>query len=778
MWNLFSNRTIKNVKNLNLKFILFIFILSFSFSKVNAVEITNFSNIFAGITGMIDSKEYGLVFSNSLGLFKLDKKTGVVDTISINAYHDYKNYFDNFFEFAGEIYFYRRYSNLYCIRNGVADSVSSKIASHFVKDSVLYLTRIFEPKIQILHNNKITGFKIGEENQHASSSFAAVNDEIFCYFTLNNTNNAYILKISESGIEYIFDKKHPEYTEFKKNVIESIHSVNNELWINTRINGNFKISKNGISKIDTNNTFFNKYLYCIDFIDNTLIGINGDKLFKYNFITNEETFLRDIRSCQFRVKGRNKIYYILWDSVIVYDFVMDKTENIKLYNNTNILKLVEDADENIIIAKSDSIEWYKSYPPKFFAKNTVFSNKNYGITYDVYNKKIVVLGELNRSLVIQTFDGKNWEKMNFNIPNTFTSTIDWKCNIESDLYGNYLISNGKYMYKWDGVTWELVNFLKNPNSVKSQTQNYNVLFRDSTGGVWVDVQLREYSEETNENVNSYNLWRFKNNTFENMFDYENTTKNEIYKGICLRDGTCIFDALDNLLIQFKDEKFSYYNIINITNSKLNTFARQMFVNYKNQLIFSYFTNNNFTNSILICDLTKELWDDFSYDNIINPYISNSTVSAVFFDGNGKNWLVNSDVMLRIDSLNKYSVFRIYRDDMYFSQISIKCVQVGNTVWKTTDDSGITKFTFPGTETSVEENISQSKSILKSELIFNSIIELNETAENYSIYTINGELVDTGKNCSLINSDKLESGTYFLVIPKNNGMLVNKFVVVK
>lgn len=773
MWNLFNNSTIKIVNNLNLKFILFIFILFFTFSKVNAVEIKNFSNIFAGITGMYDSKEHGLVFSNSLGLFKLDKKTGVVDTISINAYHDYKNYFDNFFEFADEIYFYRRYSNLYCIRNGVADSVSSKIASHFVKDSVLYLTRIFEPKIQILHNNKITGFKIGEENQHASSSFAAVNDEVFCYFSLNNTNNAYILKISESGIEYIFDKKHPEYTEFKKNVIESIHSVNNELWINTRINGNFKISKNGISKIDTNNTFFNKYLYCIDFIDNTLIGINGDKLFKYNFITNEETFLRDIRSCQFRVKGRNKIYYILWDSVIVYDFVMDKTENIKLYNNTNILKLVEDADEKIVIAKDDSIEWYKSYPPKFFAKNTVFSNKNYGITYDVYNKKIVVLGELNRSLVIQTFDGKNWEKMNFNIPNTFTSTIDWKCNIESDLYGNYLISNGKYMYKWDGVTWELVNFLKNPNSDEWQSQNYNVLFRDSTGGVWVDVQLSEYSEETNENVKTYNLWRFKNNTFEKMFDYENTTKNEIYKGICLRDGTCIFDPSGTTLIKYKDGIISKLDISKIGNISDD---RVLFVNKENQLILSFFQNKNYTSYLIIYDLIKDLLD--TYDNIIRNYCRNSVSSAVFFDGSGKNWLVNSEIMVRIDSIWKYSLFPIKRNDMDFLQYFIRSVQVGNTVWKTTYDSGITKFTFPGTETSVEENISQSKSILKNELISNSIIELNETVENYSIYTITGNFVDSGKNCSSINAEKFESGTYFIVIPKNNGMLVNKFVVVK
>jgi hypothetical protein len=116
--------------------------------KAESVEIINHSNIYTGITGVFSSTDYGIVFSNSLGVFSIDKETGAVKNIEFQSEYYYG--FDNFFEVDGVLYFYRTEANMYEMYEGKAVYLASNVVAHYVKDNKIYIIRGKEPRIEVI----------------------------------------------------------------------------------------------------------------------------------------------------------------------------------------------------------------------------------------------------------------------------------------------------------------------------------------------------------------------------------------------------------------------------------------------------------------------------------------------------------------------------------------------------------------------------------------------------------------------------------------------------
>ena len=135
-------------------------------SNANALEATRYFNEICGITGIYDSEEYGILYSNSTGLYKLDKETGeralipYQDSLSLTE-------METFFRYNGEIYCYKESSYLYKLEGNIAvKSLNVGVVAHHVFGNKLYIIRDKEPRIVVIEGEKINNFTLGDSDGH------------------------------------------------------------------------------------------------------------------------------------------------------------------------------------------------------------------------------------------------------------------------------------------------------------------------------------------------------------------------------------------------------------------------------------------------------------------------------------------------------------------------------------------------------------------------------------------------------------------------------------
>ncbi|MDA3843039.1 MAG: hypothetical protein PF588_01560, partial [Candidatus Kapabacteria bacterium] len=134
--------------------IILIFLCS---STLYSIDVTHYTSEFGQITGMHQSKKYGLLVSNSSGVYKIDTNSGKFEVVP-RGYQANPVSQSVFFEYLDELHSYRPGDQLLKIKNGTYELVSGKIVAHLVVNDKLYLLRAEEPRIQILQNGIFKNF--------------------------------------------------------------------------------------------------------------------------------------------------------------------------------------------------------------------------------------------------------------------------------------------------------------------------------------------------------------------------------------------------------------------------------------------------------------------------------------------------------------------------------------------------------------------------------------------------------------------------------------------
>jgi hypothetical protein len=556
--------------------------------KAESVEIINHSNIYTGITGVFSSTDYGIVFSNSLGVFSIDKETGAVKNIEFQSEYYYG--FDNFFEVDGVLYFYRTEANMYEMYEGKAVYLASNVVAHYVKDNKIYIIRGKEPRIEVISSTKRDSYNTGDEGgTHFAADFIEINGDLIGFMHLNWTGTTLIFKMTDKGPEYIIAPGLPGYAAVDSAILISIREVNGEIWANS-FYGNHRLVGNELLPLDEEFSFADTYLRDFYYDNGILFVLTRDSFIKTDLSTKQETILHtipeDFKGKVSLFKGGKGIYFVINNSIYTYEPEKETLEEHQTLKNEDITIVKESKESELLVVKVDRIEWYNKPVPTVYKGNGPKTNIFLAIDYDPKNKKIVAVGQIGINLIIQEFDGENWNSFNIPYSLRYESQLP-SAGLKVDLNGHYLLSIDEFFGIWDGNKWEKISFLEDIPDVK-QSEKYQIFCRDSSGGLWLGASIDKFSQEENKNIVSREFWRYYNGEFQVMAKYiPDPTTGYFKKGICMRDGTVRIDLEGKNIYNMNGDKMSKILVSDGKDIPFTNENRNLSLNKDNDLILNF-----------------------------------------------------------------------------------------------------------------------------------------------------------------------------------------------
>lgn len=780
-----QNKTCKIIsKVLTMRYVI-IFMLLFSY-PLFSIEITNYNNEYAQITGMYDSEMYGLIIANTTGVFKIDKETKAIEPIQYKG-KNFTGQLEHFFEYKDDIYCYRKQGLLYRIGDGKIDSVTTGgIVAHLVIGEKLYLLQSREPRIHVIENDEHAFYSVGDdEGWYLNANLIEINGEAYAYLGMNWTGTRYVIKINDSDLEYIMSPQHSDYNAFKALLTSKIINVNDELWVQGS-KGFYKYESEIFTPIDNAYTFDDSYSFILYYENNKIYGISEQGIYIADINTKETNYLTSslyYRNKMKIMRGHNTIYFLVDNIIYIYDLETEEFNEFQREDNGQIITFIEGVDKNLLIAKDSFIEWYNADKPTIFRVGSVFANEFYAITYDKFNDKIVALGLSGDNYFLQTFDGEFWDIIPIPVTNNYSDMIIIPdINVIADFNGNYYVSIEDYFGVWDGYEWERISYLKDPyNITNPPDENYHVLLIDSLGGLWVSIYLREYSDYMGKYESQNSIIRITNDGYEIIEnDVQRNYVGYFIEGICKNDGDIVINSWDDEIYYYSNgegELFipddgDSYAIPNSSRTLCQNSAGDLVIIFGNITGWDY-QYGYFTLPGSVSKFDGENWDHDYYTDIVKQNDLQIYQIRVLYDIYGNDYIITPDKLLRIRSEEEIDVYPIEELLLGFF---FNITQIGNDIWLTSRINGLYKVVLPSYSTVSEE--SKSKSILRNEVINNDVIELLVDITDYQIYTVSGKQVGSGVSKSSIDVSQLSAGIYFIVCETYNKTIVQKFMIMK
>lgn len=761
-----------------------IIVLTYS-TSVFGIEVENYSNKFGGIAGMIYSEKYGLVYSNSSGVFSIDIETGEIKQFFFQSAKNNFS-FNRFFKYRNEIYLYYPGDSLYCVKDDYIVSITNNVESHFVNDK-LYLIKNKEPRIEVISESGSTLFDLGDKGYNLCGNFCELNNEVYGYMAFNSTGNRLLFKITnDNKIEYLIDNNHPQYKLFKSYLCYEIYNVNGELWL--KYFDGFKIYKdNKIEEVEEPYTLDDNYTYSMVCNNDVLYGINEKGIFKANISTKTTNYLINFDTLTSSTTSteiiNNTIYFFDGISIYTYNLIKNEFNTFPTVDKGTITAFMEGVDNNLIVAKDCQLEIYESEQPKIFSSNSTLTNYFYGIAFDKKNKKVVALGLGINKYYIQTFDGTNWEYNYIPIPNKskyFEYDGKYDIKVATDLTGNYYVSILDYLLIWDGKQWIRKSFLTNPDEViKKPKQDYSLLLTDSLNRVWLNYYTQEYNMMFGKYIIKNKLGWFSDTGFNVVMDVDTTINNAYFeKGIQTKKGVIAIKSDYKYFYEYEGKKELLTPEDGDTHELINH-KYDICQNFIGDLIFCFnqtsgwhinYGEYSLPGGISIFDGSK--WQHTYYKSFIEDYNLQLYNQQVVSDTYGYDYILTNEKIIRMGYNESIKVFTF--ENPFFTY-NMKFMQIGNTIWCSHPEYGLYKFELPTIMSIDEKKYIEPKPFLKHEIVQNKL-EIEIEILNYEIYTINGNLVDFGKNKNIIDITNLCNGAYFIVCNSMEGVAVQKFIV--
>ncbi len=763
----------------------FILLLLLATSQMYSIEAINYCNEFAQVYSMYDTEEYGLLISNSTGVYMVNKSDGSMQPVL------YKNEkliseIDHFFEYDNDLYCYRKQSILYRIKDGNADSIAISVVAHYVKDNNLYLLRSKEPRVQVIEDGSSTLYSTADyEGTHLYADLIEINDEVYAYLGMNWSGYRLIFKITNNGPEYLMSKSHKDHDEFRDLFPNAIYCVNNELWVQTS-KGFYKHEGDGFVPVSTEYTFNLQHTYLCHYENGILYGINNNGIFMYSFDIKETVYLKE-QSIEYYnkknlYKGQNVLYFQIDEGIYLYDPETKEFSEFQQNETSNILCFIESIAKNLIIARESYIEWYNTYPPVILSKESVHANEFYDIAYDSHHDMIVALGVSDENYFIQRFNGFKWDIIPVPMSNkAIGNSIMPYIKVQPDMNGKYYVSIYDFLGIWDGNEWERISFLKDPDHLENRPkEEYYILCLDSLGGVWVSVYLKEFSYEINDYESTNSIYRITDKGIELIDENLKSNYTGLFRdGIYLNSGDVVIDSWSDEIYYYSSDEGQGELLIpeDGDDHPLTNGNRELCQNKNGDLVICYSMSSGwhmnygtFTLPGGISVYDGKTWDHDQYDDILEESEMEILFLNLFIDKDGNECLINHEKLLVILNDEEFLSYPITGLSLSFSNM----LHIKNEIWFNHIKQGLFKINLPSYN-SVAEDL-RSQNILKNEIITDDFLELSDNYDSYQIFSLSGQTVSSGNSNYRINVSGLSNGVYFIVCQSNSKYLSEKFII--
>jgi hypothetical protein len=725
------------------------------------------------------------VFSNSLGVYSIDKESGAIKNIEFDSAQ--YNSIKTFFEIEGVLYFYRAGADMFMMKDGKAVKIASSVAEHYVKDGNIYLIKNREPRIEVITSTGKESYSIGDsQGIHDAGGFIESNGDLIGFINLMYTGTNVIFKMTDDGPEYIIAPGLPGYTPVKEALFLRIRDVQGEIWANGFYGGNYRFVDGNLLPWDNQFSFALSVVRDFYDDDGMLYVLTNNHFIKTDLTTKEETILHtisdEILSQAYFFKGNQVYYLVVNNAIYTYDPEKDLFEEQQVLINKDIRIVKENEKNELIVVKIDRIEWYNNPEPAIYESNGPSSNLFVDIDYDTKNNKLVALGQVGLKFVIQEYDGVNWNS--FDVPYSLTYEYQYPdAGLYVDNEGNYLLSLNDNLWKWDGTKWERISFIEFIPDIL-QEERYKVYCRDSTGALWVGASISKFSQEENKNILTHEFWKYYDGEFhviiQNIPEY---TTGPDKRGICMRDGTIRIDLSSQYIYDINEETLSTILVSDGKDAPFTNKRRYLSVNKNNDLILNFqqvsgWTINHGSYSFdaghSVYNAGK--WEHLKYNNILLGADLQIISSFITFDTYENDWIISSQYFLKITDDDDVQIFYPTLDLVQFTPFLDNYVQIGNKIWFASRFSGIFEMDLPKATSVDSKNVAEQTQYILNPIVHDTHIELSEQIDWHEIYTIKGERLLTGQHDQFIDVQHISNGAYFMVGKANNKIFVNKFLI--
>jgi hypothetical protein len=746
-------------------------------TQLLSIDITHYKNEFAEISGIYDSEEFGILFSNSTGLYSLDESTGNISPIptegKINIFD-----FNRFFVYIDEIYCYREEGLLYRIRGGKLERVTEKdVVAHLVYDGKLYLLKRFEPRVEVFEGDSSSTFHLGDNGgQHMFAYLVEVNGNIYASLSLNWTGKRFLLQILDDRVVKIRDN-------FE--ISGNIYNIDGELWFST-FSTTYKYIDGILTPIGESYVFDEGSVYDLAYKNGKIFGFNSKGLFMTDAETKENKYFLEFYISSPDPKmikyDEENMYFFLNGELYFYNFDSDEFGIFPRNDDEPIGTFELGSNGKIILAKNERIEINDGTTAVFKNKNGLYSNRFSGITYDRFNDRFIVAGVAGSNYILQFIDGDEFETMiidSLEFYNSYGSIPD--IDVIADDKGHYYICNSRYLGYWDGTTWNRISFLKYPQDENHPPfERFQLLLLDSSGYVWISRYKREYSSKFNMDITYSSVGKMQNGVYENLYTYDRTEGLVRYnEGICTKDGVVVLSSYgkeicydcgsgNNLIIPEDGNQHPALNTSRTLSSDRNG---DLVISYHEcnlrdddyGLVFHYGGISTFDG---------KNWDHTKYKSVVDLNRVFTNYSRVVYDSEWVNYIISSGKIIKLNDNGKNEAFVSEDFDLPMMRVALK----NNTVWITTVDNGLFRVELPF-ETSVDEDDDNIR-FLTNDIIYDGTLELQLDINEYQIYDLRGQMIAHGGEEKIIDVNELSVGCYLLILETSNGVVAKKFVIRK
>ncbi len=764
---------------------LFLFLIP-NLLLADTLDVTKYYNVFSGLTGIYDSPMHGLIISSSAGTYIVDKESGNTTPILTDDLYMIESV-DKFFEYEGNLYLHDYLGSLYKFNGTNAELFNIYVVSHFVKDTLLYLLRDEEPRIQVYSGDKVYSSNLGNTDDSNTSAIKEYNGIVYCLMGLNWSGDRFFFKMVDNYPEYIIDPNNIHFYDFRSfDVVSDFVVIDDEVWF-TSYQGLFKLTKSGIStEFDENMTQNKKIHYSFEMVNNHLIGLTDNCLYSYNFETKEETIIKEFGKVNRRAYKINGEYYYLINQNLY-----------KLNETTMQLDLVHESEtviRNFCISQNglfkslpNQIKWHSDAGTKTFGGDGLYTNIFFSFAYDRIKDKLVALGKSDNRYVLQSYDGKNWS-LSFIPDSIVIAYYDDRTNLEIDYQGRYFFAFRDILAVYDGGKWTKHSLLFDPNNENvNQSESYSIALTDSTGCVWINANLSQVHPTNGKWKQESSFWKYDNNKFNHIVTSDaGVTSPRINNSICMTDGTIYFDVSDWYFLRYRDNDYKYIQASDGIDKPNPNNLRRTGRGADNELIVTYDDANGWRSgygqyklysgaSVLMPD---NKWDHTKYKEIALKYLKNIHKTSVITDKYNKTWLYNNKQWLRMNGNNSFSLFYPSINYTVFSSVNSSVIQYKGDLWFASDGNGLFRFKLPDPATTVEDLPIVNEKIILSIYDNSNIIQLNDKFPKFTICSIDGNPVINDVSTNLVDISSLPSGGYFIVVENGNTYIFEKFMIVR
>ena len=769
-----------------IKIIMFFLFLFPNLTLANTLDVTRYFNVFSGLTGIYDSPEHGLIISNTTGTYIVDKESGNTTAILNDDLYMIASV-DRFFEYEGDLYFYKNRTTLYKLNGTKAEFVNSSVVAHYVKDAQLYLLSEKEPRIQVYSDGKVYSTNLGKTDDSHTSVIKEYDGIVYCLMGLNWSGHRFFFKMIDNKPEYLITPFHIYFKAFKEFDIVSDFVVIGDEAIFKSLQGLFKLTKTGIStEFDESMTKSKLKHTSIDLINNQLIALTDSCIYSYNFETKKETILKEFEILSRRLyKISGEIFYQINQSIFK---INESTMQLELiHESEDEIRNISISQNGLFKALSDQIKWYSDAGTKTFGGDGLFTNIFYSFAYDRINDKLVAIGKSGYRYVLQSYDGTKWSH-SF-IPDSIVNTYyDDRTNLEIDYKGRYFFSFRDVLAVFDGEKWTKHSLLFDPNSEDAnQSERYTILFTDSTGCVWINANLAQVNPNSGKWKQESSFWKYDNDKFNHIITSNvDVLSPRATNSICMTDGTIYLDMADSYFLRYKDNQYKYIKFSDGNDVPEPNGLRRTGRGAENELIVTYddatawhieYGNYNLYSGVAVL-LPDDTWDHTTYKEIALKYLMSTNSASVITDHYNKTWLYNNRQWVRINGNNSFSLYTTSISAPEFGPVGSSVIQHKGELWFASNGYGIFRVKIPDPATSVEDFPVDDEKIILSIYDNSNFLQLNEIFSKFTICSIDGNPVIDGVSTNMVDISILPSGGYFIVVENGNTYIFEKFMIIR